>query len=448
MQKSDGYELPPGAPGQPLSRRQLLWLMAVAGGGVVTGCAVNPVTGEHQLMLMTPAQEVNLDRQQSPHQFSADFGPSQDQALNDYIASVGAQIASTSHRPDMPYNFRAVNANYINAYAFPGGSIAVTRGILLDLPSEAALAALLGHEVAHVTSRHTAQRMTKHTLTGLVLAGAGAVVAARSGDDRAALVMGLGGIATGALLARYSRDDERQADALGMEYMVKTQHNPQGMVELMDLLRRQSAHHPNLIEQMFSSHPMSDERYRNMTARLHSRYADQRHLSDGRTRYLDQTARLRRLKPAIERQQEAEAALRREKYAEAEELLKTSLKLAPDDYTGLVLMGKTLMIQERMKEAQRFLDKAMAVYPQEAQAQHLGGVAALHQGKAEIALTRFQRYEQLLPGNPNTLFFIGMSHETLGQRSDAASAYQRFLQTGVQGQQADLARQKLQQWGI
>ena len=447
MQTDNGYDLQRTPTGRHLSRRELLWLMAVAGGGVVTGCAVNPVTGERQLMLMTPAQEVDLDRQQSPHQFSADFGASQDQALNEYIASVGAHIATASHRPDMPYNFRAVNANYINAYAFPGGSIAVTRGILLDLPNEAALAALLGHEVAHVTSRHTAQRMTKHTLTGIVLAGAGAIVAAQSGDDRAALVMGLGGIATGALLARYSRDDERQADTLGMEYMVKTRHNPQGMVELMDLLRQQSTHRPNLIEQMFSSHPMSDERYRDMTTRLNNRYADQHHLPDGRARYLDQTARLRRLKPAILRQQQAEAALRRENYAEAEELLKASLKLAANDYTGLVLMGKTLMIQERMKEAQPFLDKAMAVYPQEAQAQHLGGVAALHQGKAELALARFQRYEHLLPGNPNTLFFIGMSHEALGQHENAATAYQRFLQTGVQGQQADVARQKLQLWG-
>ena len=430
-----------------LSRRQMLWLMATASGGIVlSGCAVNPVTGKREFSLMGQAQEVEIDRQHSPHQFSADYGISQDAALRSYVASVGRDIARVSHRPDMPYSFNPVNANYINAYAFPGGTIGVTRGIMLEMDSEAELSALLGHEVAHVTARHTAQRMSKQQLTGLVLAGAGAVVAARAGESQAALAMGLGGVAAGLLLARYSREDERQADSLGMEYMAKAGQNPEGMVKLMDLLRAQSSRQPGMLEQMFSSHPMSDERYANMKQEQQRRYAQHANRSLNRERYMDNTAALRRLKPAIELQQQAETALRGDKFTDAEQLLARSLERAPQDYTGLVLMAKTLMIQEKNTQARPYLDRAIAVYPEEAQAHHLAGVASLHAGQPGAALERFQSYDQLLPGNPNTRFFIGLSHEGLGERDHAAQAFREYLQMGGSGQQADYARQRLASW--
>ena len=431
-----------------LTRRHMLWLMAAAGGGVVTGCAVNPATGRRQLMLMTTSQELELDSQHSPHQFSADYGALQDQALNDYIAETGKQIAEISHRPDMPYSFRGVNANYINAYAFPGGSIAITRGMLLEMENESQMAGLLGHEVAHVTARHTAQRMTQHMVTGLLLAGAGAILADRAGDQEAALAMGLGGIATGVLLASYSRGDEREADRFGMDYMVEAGHNPEGMAGLMEVLRRQAPERGSMLQQIFATHPMSDERYETARQRITEEYAQYRDQPLGRERYMDQTASLRRLEPAIRLQQDGEAALMRERYDQAESSLKEAAEKAPEDYTGLVLLGKTLMVQERHGEARRWLDQAMEVYPEEAQAHHLAGVSALHDDEPRAALERFRHYREILPGNPNTDFFIGLSHERLGEREQAARAYRRFLDTGVSGPQAEYARERLVEWGV
>lgn len=426
------------------TRRQMLWLMAMAGGGVVTGCAVNPVTGQRQFMVMSPAEEVALDQEQSPHQLSADYGTVRDQGLRNYVASVGKAVGDNSHRPEMPYSYNALNANYINAYAFPGGTIGITRGILLEMDSEAELAALIGHEVAHVSARHTAQRMSKSTVTGLVVAGLGVALATQMDDSRAALAMGLGGIATGALLARYSRVDERQADNLGLEYMTRAGHNPQGMVDLMDMLRAQNSRQPSMLEQMFSSHPMSEERYQTTKRAAENEYARFRNAPMGRERYMDNTARLRQIRPAIQLQQQAEAAAGQKNYAEAERLLNQSLRSAPEDYTGLVLMAKVLMVQDKHNQAKPFLDRAIAVYPQEAQAQHLAGIVALEQGQAQTALSRFQQYDNLLPGNPNTQFFIGLSHEGLGQTPQAEAAYQRYLQSGATGQSAEYARQRLQ----
>ena len=156
---------------QTYGRREFIKLSALASAGLLAGCAVNPVTGKSQLMLVSEDWEIQVDRQNSPHQFSTDYGTLQDEALGRYIQQVGAGMIPHTHRPKMPYFFQGVNATYINAYAFPGGSIAATRGILLSLESEAALSALIGHELGHVNARHTAEQMSKGTLMQAIAGG-------------------------------------------------------------------------------------------------------------------------------------------------------------------------------------------------------------------------------------------------------------------------------------
>ena len=109
-----------------LTRREFLYLGSFAAAGALLGCATNPVTGRSQLMLVSEEQEIQIDRQNSPQQFSTDYGILQDRALNDYVGEVGRRLVPYTHRPQMPYRLVGVNATYINAYAFPGGSIAAT----------------------------------------------------------------------------------------------------------------------------------------------------------------------------------------------------------------------------------------------------------------------------------------------------------------------------------
>lgn len=429
-------------------RRDFLWLLPGLGAGAwLSGCSTDPVTGRKTLVMMGKEQEIALDRQHSPHQFSEDYGVSQDGRLNDYLAGVGRQLSSRSHRPDMPYSFRAVNANYVNAYAFPGGSIAATRGILLELEDEDQLAALLGHEIGHVNARHFAERQAKGTLVQIVALGVGIAAAEKNPayGELAGLVGNLGG---GALLAHYSREDEREADALGMEYMVRSGHNPQGMVDLMELLNRESKRKPNALELMFSTHPMSAERLETAKQRAATQYAEATRRPRSRERYMDSTARLRALRPAIQEQQKAEAALAKKEFATAEQHLRNALAQAPDDYTGLVLMGKTQMALKRPQEAEPYLMRAKAVYPGEAQAVHLSGVTKLQLRRPEEALAEFQAYERLLPGNPNTTFLKAYSLDMMQRREAAAQEYYRYLQMTQQGPQAQHAYSRLKAWGM
>jgi len=237
------------------SRRHFLWLLSMSAAGAAVSCATSPVTGRTQFMLVSEEEEIQMDRQAAPFQFSTDYGQIQDQSLNNYIQQVGKSLAARTHRTQMPYSFRAVNANYVNAYAFPGGSIACTRGILLALDDEAELAALLGHELGHVNARHTAQQMSKGKLSNAIVGGFSVVAGAVAGGGLGQMAGALGSLGAGALLARYSRDNEREADALGMEYMVKAGYSPKGMVGLMEMLQSLSKSKPSAIELMFSPTP-------------------------------------------------------------------------------------------------------------------------------------------------------------------------------------------------
>ena len=429
-----------------LSRRHFLWLISLSTVGWVAGCVKSPVTGKPQFMLVSEEEEIQTDKQYSPIQFSSDYGPVQDKALNDYVSQVGKKMSSRSHRPKMPYSFRVVNATYVNAYAFPGGSIACTRGILLDLDNEAELAALLGHELGHVNARHTAQQMSKGAITQ-VFVGGFAVLAGTAGATLGQMAAQLGTIGAGALLASYSRDHEREADGLGMEYMVKAGYNPKGMVGLMDMLRSLNKNKPSAIELMFATHPMSDERYDTAVKTARKDYSSAANLSLYRERYMDNTARLRAQKEAIEEMQKGEQLMAKKKFTEAENHLKNALREAPDDYAALVMMATCQLLQKEYREGLRYSEEAKNVYPREAQAHHLSGFAKIQTKDYEGAYQDFSTCEKLLPGNPNSIFFKGYALEGMRNREGSAREYTRYLKIVQEGQYAQHAQKRLVEWG-
>lgn len=441
LTRRDGFP-PPGG----VSRRQFIRWSALAAGGLLTGCAVNPVTGRSQLMLVSEDQEIQLDRQNSPYQFSSDYGALQDAALNRYIQQTGMQLAAHTHRPQMPYSFRGVNATYVNAYAFPGGSIAATRGILLKLQNEAELGALLGHELGHVNARHTAEQMSKGMLTQTLVGGL-AIAAGTQSSALAELTSQLGMLGAGALLASYSRDNERQADALGMEYLVRAGYGSEGFVGLMNMLNTLSHQQASATALLFSTHPMSTERYQTALAMAGGQY---RHASGQplyRERYMDHTARLRTIRPAIEAMQNGEKEMGAQNYSAAETQFRSALRAAPGDYTGLLLMAKCQLVQKKFAEGARYAQSAQQAYPEEAQAHYLSGYARLSTKDYEGAYRAFTRYDGLLGGNPNIPFFKGYAQEGMQHKKEAAENYYRYLQVVREGDKAQHAYRRLVEWG-
>lgn len=424
-----------------VTRRQVLWLL---GAGALSGCASSPVGGGSILVGMSEEEEKAVDKQVAPQQFSQDLGAVQDEAVNRYVSEVGRRLDANTHRPQMPYSYRALNANYVNAYTFPGGAVGVTRGILVDLNSEAELAALLGHELGHVNARHAAQRQGKAMVAQ----------AAAAGINIAGSVAGIGGLTeigtslgASALLSSYSRDNEREADALGQEYMVRAGYPATGMVALHELLVAQEKEAPGMLQTMFSTHPMSRERRDTARELAETRYAGSNQRNAGRERFMDSIAALRRIKPAIVACQQGEAAMAGKHYGKAEERYAAALKASPRDYAVNYRMAECLQAQERSRDAQRYAETATQVYPQEAQAHKLLGMIALGQKNPAAAYAALDRYDKLMPGDAGITFLKGISLEGQGRQRDAAEHYISFLKRVRQGKAAEYAYGRLQSWG-
>jgi predicted Zn-dependent protease len=437
-----------GIPVQRLcNRREFIRISALISAGFLAGCAINPVTGKKQLMLVSEDWEIQVDRQNSPHQFSTDYGKLQDEALNRYIQQVGAAMIPHTHRPKMPYSFQGINATYINAYAFPGGSIAATRGILLSIESEAALSALIGHELGHVNARHTAEQMSKGTLIQAI-AGGISVYAGTKGDTYGQLASIFGMLGSGALLASYSRDNEREADRLGMTYMVNSGYGTEGIVQLMTMLNSLHKGSSDAVSILFSTHPMSQERYNTAVSLADSEFNYAKGQPLYRERYMDNTAGLRKIKTAIEKFQQAEELMAKGSYDKAEGSFKEGLKTAPSDYAGLLMMAKCQYAQKKYEQALSFSEQAKQVYPKEAQANHISGLSKIKLKKFDQAVEEFNIYQNKLPGNPNAVFYRGYAYEGMGNRQKSSEDYYQYLQQVNEGEQAKHAYQRLVEWGV
>ena len=209
--------------------------IVVIGSLVITDCSVNPATGRRELSLVSEAQEIAMGREADPS-IVAQFGLYPDEELQAYVQELGERLAAESERPNLPWTFRVLDDPLVNAFALPGGFIYVTRGIMAHLGSEAELVGVLGHEIGHVTARHGASQMSKGMLAQIGF-GVGAVMVPRATQAIGGLAQGL----TQLLFLKYGRDDERQADGLGVRYAMRTNYDPRELVGVFETLGRVSA---------------------------------------------------------------------------------------------------------------------------------------------------------------------------------------------------------------
>lgn len=194
-----------------------------------TGCSVNPVTGEKQLMLVSRAQLKEIGDKYAPEVEKQMGGRIENAELQNYISKVGHSVSSVSHTPSGRFKFAAVNDESVNAVALPGGYIFITRGMLEKIKNEAQLASILAHETAHVTARHVGSAMSNQIGVDILMS---VLTSEKTGRVvRTAANMGIQLIGL-----KFSRDHETQADGIGMDYMVKAGYEPVAMVEVMKML--------------------------------------------------------------------------------------------------------------------------------------------------------------------------------------------------------------------
>ena len=312
---------------------------------VLAACSDNPVTGEEELVLFSTEFEIETGRN--------NYGPAQqaeggryaaDPELSRYVASVGHRVAAVSDRR-LPYEFVVLNNSVPNAWALPGGKIAVNRGLLMEMENEAELAAVLSHEVVHSAARHGAQAMNRGLLFEL------AVLAAELGGserEQFGQVVGAGAVAFGLINQGYSREAEREADYHGMRYLHAAGYDTTAAVTLQEkLLRLSRGRNEGGLMGLFASHPPSVERVQNNRAAL-ARFPPSD--DSGRERYQERIAGLIAAKPAYAAGDEARQLLNT-RPAQSLRRIREAIAREPREASFHGIKGKALARLGRLREA-------------------------------------------------------------------------------------------------
>lgn len=372
--------------------RKSILLLAVA---ALAACSVNPVTGERELVLVSAAQEIEMGRQNYlPMQQSQGGEYDVDPALSAYVRNVGAKVASQSG-VNLPYEFVVLNNSVPNAWALPGGKIAINRGLLTELESEAELAAVLGHEAVHAAARHTAKQQTRAMI---MQAGVMGTAIAASDSDYGNLIAGGASVMAQMGLAKYGRSAELESDRYGMQYMSKAGYDPQGAVDLQEtFVRLSEGRQSDWLSGLFASHPPSRER---VDANRASAATLPQGGFEGKAEYAAVMANTMKRKPAYDAYDEGRKALSEERFDEALAKADKALDLFAGEAHFHALRGDIRFVQKNYEYAATNYTRAIERRDRFFYYHLQRGLARKELGERDAAAVDLERSLELLPTAP------------------------------------------------
>ncbi|MBS0612987.1 MAG: M48 family metalloprotease [Proteobacteria bacterium] len=407
---------------------------------LLVGCGVNPVTGRQELQFVSENEELQLGQQNyGPNRQAegGDFGV--DPALTQYVREVGQKLAAVADRK-LPYEFTVVNNSVPNAWALPGGKIAVNRGLLPQLRNEAELAAVLGHEIVHAAARHGAKAQERGTLlqAGMAAAQIGVAVAGANGGLTDLALQGAG---AGAQMVqmKYGRDQELEADHYGMVYMKRAGYDLGAAVSLQQtFVRLAQGHNQSWLEGLFASHPPSAERVERNQATLQELGGGKGEV--GAERFAARTASLRKMQPAYDKYDQAMAAAGKKDFATARRLAGEAAQMLPREARFSQLQGDLAMAQKQPSEALGFYQKAIDLDGSYFGSYLGGGVAQYKLGNRAKAEEWLKKSANLLP-TASAVYYLGSIAK---ERGDVAGARQLFQAVaGAQNEYGQMATAEL-----
>ncbi|HOD74743.1 MAG TPA: M48 family metalloprotease, partial [Syntrophorhabdaceae bacterium] len=395
----------------------LLAVVALA----AAGCAINPVTGEQELMLVSERQEIQLGNELYPNALwsgEGGGGEFRDPALKSYLSSLVVNIHRVSHRPNLPVDFAVQNTSVPNAWAIPG-HVVMTRGLLAALDNEAEFVYVMGHEMGHVSARHSARQMTYGMLGQFLLAGAAVAMAGSEYSD-AALTLGSAG--AGLILLKFSRNDELEADRLGVEYMTRLGYDPRAALSAHRNLEKvsdqyarsigQSRQESSFFSELLSSHPRTSIRVEeiqniiNQTPRAAI-------AGDGtaRQRFQGAVANIRRVNAVyVNYYDKAVRSLEKNNTGEALSFVRQAIAQDPGQAPFYALYGSILVKQNNLPEAERYFSKALSIDGNYQPALRGMGAIRYAGNRYSESVQYLERSLKLFPQDPASNYFMGMNY--------------------------------------
>ncbi len=406
-----------------------------------SGCSVNPVTGKNEVNFMSESWERETGSKlyyQSRQAQGGDF--ILDERLNQYIKGVNQRLAAQASR-NLDWDIEIINSSVPNAWALPGGKMAINRGLLTELNSEAELAAVLGHEIVHADAAHGAKAQSTGMLSQVGAMAAGIYLGSKADSELARnAAMLVPGLSVALITQKYGRDAERESDQYGMRYMSAAGYDPQGAVDLQETFLRISENkNSNWLNGLFASHPPSFERLQNNRKMANKLPAGG---EMGRERYQREVARLKRMQPAYSAYDDGLKALAKKDLQTAIQLANKAINLQPKEANFYSLRGDVYIAQQKYGQAERAFSQAINrndgyFYPFLRR-----GLVHNQRGHTDQARRDLERSQQLAP-TASASKTLGDLEMLRGNRETAIAYYQQAAQSNSQiGREA---RYKLQQ---
>lgn len=433
------------------------------------GCAINPVTGQRELMFVSESQEVEMGKELYPNALWGDLGGGgeyKDEKLKDYLKDVVIRIHGVSHRHNLPVQFAIQNSSVPNAWAIPG-YVVITRGLLAALDSEAEFTFIMGHEMGHVSARHSAKQITRGMLQQIGLGAAGIALSGKKYSD---IALRLGSVGSSLLLLKYSRDDELESDRLGILYMTKLGYNPENAVSAHKNLEKVSqeymkslgknAEERGFFEDLLSTHPRTSvrieeiqhiinetrpftiagdgtyrEQFQNIIAELkkinkiYLDYYDKAVRAFGKNN-IDEADHLASNAIKADKNQPAFHTLKgfirlkRKDYHDAEKYFNTALNLDKDYEPALRGMGAIRYYKGEYSEGVGYLKRSISLFPQDVSAHYFLGMSYYKMRMYKTAILHLNLFAEVQPRHPEIHGILGICYENI---NDLYSAYEEYV---------------------
>ena len=390
----------------------------------IQSCSVNPVTGKTELSLMSQQQEIALgSKNYAPSRQSQGGDYYIDPSLQAYVANIGRKLAAVSDQPNLPYEFVVLNNAVPNAWALPGGKIAINRGLLVYLEDESQLAAVLAHEIVHAAARHGASQMSRGMLVNLGMTA----VTIGTQNQQGAEIYGLASqLGAATWMAKYGRNDELESDFYGMDYMAKAGYAPQGAVELQQtFVKLSEGKQTDFLSGLFASHPPSSQRVEANRTKATTLPEGKRY----RQRYQSAIAQLQKDAPAYQAQQDAMAALDQKQPRLAISELDKAVALQPKEASFWLLRGRSWQQLQQPDNADKAYTTAITKNPNYFGAYLARGILRYEQDKKSLGLVDINRSYELLP-TAQASYYLGEAAVEAEQYEQAVAYFEQARQAG------------------
>lgn len=398
-------------------------------------CAVNPVSGEREFMLVSEEQEVSIGKEASPSLKWEFGGPYEDSALEAYLDSIVKDLWKNSERPNLPVKFHIQNTSLPNAFALPG-YVAITRGLLSEMENEAQFAAVMGHEIGHVMARHTAKRISRMQLQQLGIAIGGAALQGKKGSDA---LLAIGAMGSSLLLLKYDRNQEIQADRLGVKYMAALGYEPHEALSAHKVLEKsvdnyikrlgKSRGEDSFISNLLSTHPRAEVRLTEIQDMI-DQLPPYSLKDDGKfgNKFQTETRKINEINKIYHIYDKAEQDYMEKKYSEAEKGLQEAIKLNSSQAPFHNLYGFINLQQKNYEEADKAFGKALSIDTGYQPSIYGKGLSYYYKGNYDKAVLEFKKSLVEFPGHAQTHYGLGKSYYQMNRYDEAIPYLANFAQ--------------------